>query len=106
MTRRRLDLSDYVFDAGQCTEPVSGVRQFRPCDTGKEILCATSEAGDFMRHRRAKDQHRVVNSGREQLVDTDRYGMFDQSIRELLHCCSAQLADCYQLVGFVPAVIE
>src|SRR5215208_4081427 len=106
MTRGRLDLSDYVFDTGQRTEPMRRVRQFRSRDTGKEILCATSEAGDFMRHRRAKDQHRVINSGREQLVDTDRYGMFDQSIRQLLHCCSAQFADGYQLVRFVPAVIE
>ncbi len=71
-------LADDVFDAGERAEPVSGVRQLRPCHAGKEILRATSKACDFVRHRCAKHEHGVVDSRSEQFVETDGNGVIDQ----------------------------
>src|SRR5262245_28380312 len=47
-TRRRIDLSDDVFDAGKRAEPVRRVRQLRPRDARKEILRATRKARNLV----------------------------------------------------------
>src|ERR1043165_761097 len=58
-----------------------------------------------MRDSRAKDEHRVVNAGREQLVDSHWHCMIDQPTGQLPYRLSAQLAERYQFIRLIPAMI-
>src|SRR5688572_20204525 len=78
---RCLNLADRVFNAGERAEPVSGVSYLRSRNAGEKILRSSRKPRDFVRHRRAKNNHRVVNSRAHQPVDRHRNRVINQTTR-------------------------
>src|SRR6266496_403757 len=69
VARRRFDATNHVFDRSQRAKPVRRMRQVWASDAGEEIFRASGKTCNLVRHSRAKDKHRIVNSWSQQTIE-------------------------------------